>query len=65
LRNTNQHIDEAFRSFFANNGYPVYGSLSWRKSADNETGAIVSSFYSELTKKKEINIISNTDGIGI
>lgn len=65
LRNTNQHIDERLSEAFVNNKYPIYGSLSWRKSIDNGTEFIISSFYSgTFTNKKEIsNNISNTDDI--
>lgn len=65
LRNTNQHIDERIAEAFLNSNYPIYGSLSWRKSINNATGFIISSFYSgTFTNKKEvITNISNTDDI--
>lgn len=65
LRNTNQHIDERLAEAFLNNNYPIYGALSWRKSIDNGTGFIISSFYSgTFTNKKKIATnISNTDDI--
>lgn len=65
LRNTNQHIDERLSEVFANNEYPIYGSLSWRKFIYNDTEFIISTFYSgTFTNKKEISSdISNTDDI--
>ncbi len=62
LRNTNQHIDERLAEVFLNNDYPIYGSLSWRKSINDGEEFIISSFYSgTFTNKKEVKTnISNT-----
>lgn len=60
LRDTNQHIDERLSPVYANNDYPVYGSLSWIKLYPNSDCIYSAIFSGSFTNKKSIDIsISN------
>lgn len=60
LRDTNQHIDERLSPVFANNDYPIYGSLSWIKLYPNSEFIYSAIFSGSFTNKESANIsISN------